>query len=224
MSSPRLGVMGGTFDPIHFGHLLAAEAVRWRLGLDEILFVPTGQPWQKPVGVGAAEDRYRMTVLATAPNDAFSVSRVELDQPGPTYTVDTLRRLRAGLPVGARLYLILGADTALHLPTWKDPGEVLALADLVVVSRPGHDLGGLRAALGAIPPPAGEGTEPVRPRVVPIPDLSVSSTDLRARVAAGEPIRYLTPDPVVDYIYDRGLYRHPRPPAGPTVTGPPDGP
>jgi len=203
MTSPGVGIMGGTFDPIHYGHLLAAEAVRRRLGLDEVQFIPTGQPWQKPVGVGAVEDRYRMTVLATASNAAFSVSRIELDQPGPTYTADTLQRLRAGIPRETRLYLILGADTALHLPSWKDPGRVLALADLVVVSRPGHDLGGLQAALAEI--------GPARPHVVPIPDLAISSTDLRARVAAGEPIRYLTPDPVVDYIAERGLYRDAKP-------------
>jgi nicotinate-nucleotide adenylyltransferase len=214
MTGPRLGIMGGTFDPIHTGHLLAAEGARWHVKLDEVVFVPTGQPWQKPVVVADPEDRYRMTELAIASNPAFSVSRVELDQPGPTYTVETLRRLRAGLPDGGRLFLILGADVILQLPSWKDPGEVIALAELVAVSRPGYDLGGLQAALAATlqesaAGAAGAGERGPVPRLhtVPIPQLAISSTDVRTRVAAGVPIRYLTPDPVVDYIAEHGLYR-----------------
>lgn len=217
MTGPRLGIMGGTFDPIHDGHLLAAEGARWRLEFDHVLFVPTGQPWQKPVVRADPEDRYRMTELAIASNPAFSASRIELDQPGPTYTVDTLRRLRDDLPEGARLFLILGADVVLQLPSWKDPDEVLSLAELVAVSRPGYDLGGLEAALATTLQEsgartaggAGEGGPVPAPRLhtVPIPQLAISSTDMRRRVAAGLPIRYLTPDPVVAYIEEHGLYR-----------------
>jgi nicotinate-nucleotide adenylyltransferase len=208
MAGPRLGIMGGTFDPIHYGHLLAAEASRVRLRLDQVLFVPTGQPWQKPVGVGAAGDRHAMTVLATASNPAFAVSRIELDHPGPTYTVQTLRHLRAELPEGTGLFHILGADAVLHLPTWKDPAEVLALAELVAVTRAGHDLRRLQATLDAVMgPDAPPGAAAARLHVVDIPDLAISSTEMRARVAAGESIRYLTPDPVVAYIDEHGLYR-----------------
>jgi len=214
MTGPRLGIMGGTFDPIHDGHLLAAEGARWHVKLDQVLFVPTGQPWQKPVVVADPEHRFRMTELAIASNPAFAASRVELDQPGPTYTVETLRRLREDLPDEARLFLILGADVVLQLPSWKDPAEVLELAELVAVSRPGYDLGGLEAALAATLQESGageglQGRRPPTPRLhtVPIPQLAVSSTDLRTRVAAGAPIRYLTPDPVVDYIAEHRLYR-----------------
>lgn len=215
MEARRLGIMGGTFDPIHYGHLLAAEAARWRFTLDEVLFIPTGMPWQKPEGVTAAEDRYRMTVLATASNPAFAVSRIELDHPGPTYTVETLRRLRAQLPEDCRLYFVVGADAVLQILTWKDPAEILALTELVAVSRPGHDLGELESTLTAGLGTGANGRDPaVRLHTVPIPELAISSTDLRARVAVGAPIRYLTPDPVVDYIADRGLYHRPPPPRG----------
>lgn len=209
MSQRRLGILGGTFDPIHNGHLLAAEEARWRFGLDEVAFVPTGRPWQKPEGVTGAEDRYVMTVLATGPDPAFTTSRIEIDHPGPTYTVETLRRLAAGLPAGARLFFIVGADVAAQLATWKDPRALLELAELIVASRPGTGTHAPRAALPAA----------ARVHTMTIPDLAISSTTLRARVAAGEPIRYLTPDPVVAYIAKRGLYR----PAGNDTRGERDG-
>jgi nicotinate-nucleotide adenylyltransferase len=197
MAQRRLGVLGGTFDPIHYGHLVAAAEARWRFELDEVVFVPTGRPWQKPEGVSCTEDRYLMTVLATAPDPAFTTSRIEIDHPGPTYTVETLRRLRAGLPGDARLFFVVGADVAAQLATWKDPEKLLELAELIVASRPGADLRELRAALPAA----------ARVHTMTIPELAISSTALRARVAAGEPIRYLTPEPVVAYIAKRGLYR-----------------
>jgi nicotinate-nucleotide adenylyltransferase len=197
MTRHRLGILGGTFDPIHYGHLLAAAEARWQFGLDEVRFVPTGRPWQKPQGVTDAEDRYAMTVLATAPDQGFSASRIEVDHPGPTYTVDTLRRLRDELPGGTSLFFIAGTDVAAGLATWKDPGELLELAELIVASRPGTDLDELRAA-----PPAA-----ARVHAMSIPELAISSTDLRARVAKGTPISYLTPEPVVAYITKRGLYR-----------------
>jgi len=190
--------MGGTFDPIHHGHLLAADEARWQFDLDTVLFIPTGQPWQKPVGVSPAEDRYRMTVIATASNPTFEVSRVEIDHPGPTYTVDTLRRLRAELGEDARLFFITGADAVLHILTWKDREEVLALAEFIAATRPGYDLERLTEQL----PLARERLHPME-----IPLLAISSTEIRARVARGAPIQYLVPDGVVEYVVERGLYR-----------------
>ncbi len=190
--------MGGTFDPIHHGHLVAAEEARWQFHLDQVLFIPTGQPWQKPVGVSGAEDRYRMTVIATASNPAFAVSRIEIDHPGPTYTVDTLRRLRAELEPGTRLYFITGADAVLHILTWKDGEEVMEMAELIAATRPGFDLSKLEEWL----PSAKD-----RVRQMEIPMLAISSTEIRARVARGAPIRYLVPEGVVHYVDKRGLYR-----------------
>jgi nicotinate-nucleotide adenylyltransferase len=198
MTQRRIGLMGGTFDPIHHGHLVAAEEARWQFDLDTVLFIPTGQPWQKPVGVSPAEDRYRMTVIATASNPAFEVSRVEIDHPGPTYTVDTLRRLRAELGEDARLFFITGADAVLHILTWKDREEVLALAEFIAATRPGYDLERLTERL----PLARERLHPME-----IPMLAISSTEIRARVARGAPIQYLVPDGVVEYVVERGLYR-----------------
>jgi nicotinate-nucleotide adenylyltransferase len=198
--SPRIGVIGGTFDPVHHGHLVAAEEARWQFGLDRVVFVPTGRPWQKPVGVSPAEDRYRMTVLATASNPAFEVSRLEIDHPGPTYTVDTLRRLRAGQPRGTRLFFITGADAVLQILTWKEPDQVLALAEFIAATRPGFHLDQLvRQVPGA--------TGRVHP--MEIPALAISSSDIRGRVARGAPVRYLVPEGVAGYIADHGLYRDP---------------
>jgi nicotinate-nucleotide adenylyltransferase len=194
----RIGLMGGTFDPIHHGHLVAAEQARWQFELDQVLFVPTGQPWQKPVGVSPAQDRYQMTLIATASNPAFSVSRTEIDHPGPTYTVDTLRRLRGELGDQTQLYFITGADAVLHILTWKDREEVLALAEFIAATRPGYDLAKLAERL---PAPR------ERLHLMEIPMLAISSTEIRARVARGAPIQYLVPDGVVQYVMDKGLYR-----------------
>jgi nicotinate-nucleotide adenylyltransferase len=200
--SRRIGVMGGTFDPIHQGHLVAAEEARWQFDLDQVVFVPAGQPWQKPVGVSPAEDRYRMTELATASNPGFTVSRLEVDHPGPTYTVDTLRRLRGAQPDGARLFFIIGADAMLQILTWKEPDQVLALTELIAATRPGFDLDRL---VSQVPGAAG------RVHRMDIPALAISSSDLRDRVARGVPIRYLVPDEVARYIHDHALYRPPAP-------------
>jgi nicotinate-nucleotide adenylyltransferase len=194
----RLGIIGGTFDPVHHGHLIAADQARWRFQLDRVVFVPAGQPWQKPVGVTAPEHRYQMVVLATATNPAFSVSRVEIDTPGLTYTVDTLRLLRAGMDPGTRLYFIAGADAVLGLPTWKEPDELLHLTEIIAATRPGWDLSRLT---GRLPAAAG------RVHTLELPALDISSTDVRARVAAGAPVRYLVPDPVAAYVNEHGLYR-----------------
>jgi nicotinate-nucleotide adenylyltransferase len=196
--SRRIGIMGGTFDPIHHGHLVAGEEARWQFRLDQVLFIPTGRPWQKPVGVSPAEDRYLMTVIATASNPAFAVSRLEVDNPGPSYTVDTLRRLRAELPEGTRLLFIGGADLLQQLLTWKEPEQVLALAELIAATRPDFDVDDV---VQKVPAAAG------RVHRMEIPALAISSSDIRARVARGEPIEYLVPEGVARYIQKRALYR-----------------
>lgn len=186
--------MGGTFDPLHHGHLVAASEVAARFHLDEVVFVPTGRPWQKDDRVvSPAEDRYLMTVVATAADPRFTVSRVDIDRPGPTYTTDTLRDLAAARP-GAELFFITGADALEAIVSWKDIDSLWELAHFVAVSRPGHtlDVHGLPA--GAV-------------SVVEIPALAISSSDIRRRVAAGRPIRYLVPTGVLQYIAKTGLYR-----------------
>ena len=194
----RLGVMGGTFDPIHHGHLVAAEEALWQFGLDEVVFVPTGQPWMKQDReVSSAEDRYLMTVVATASNPRFSVSRVEVDRDGPTYTVDTLRSL-ADLYPGDELFFVTGADAVLEIFKWKDTDEVLRLAHVIAATRPGYDLTEFER---------GTPTENPHVSVMDVPALAISSTDIRRRVHEGLPIRYLVPEGVKTYIDKAGLYR-----------------
>ncbi len=188
----RLGVMGGTFDPIHHGHLVAASEVASAFKLDGVLFVPTGEPWQK-TKVTASEHRYLMSVIATASNPRFTVSRVDIDRDGPTYTVDTLRDISAAYP-DAELFFITGADAIKQILEWKDVDEVWPLAHFVAVTRPGHKLELPNAPKGAI-------------SVLEIPALAISSTDVRARVAQGNPVWYLVPDGVVQYIGKHNLYQ-----------------
>ena len=192
MTKKRLGVMGGTFDPIHNGHLVAASEVAAAFGLDEVVFVPTGRPWQKQV-VSSAENRYLMTVIATASNPRFKVSRVDIDRDGPTYTVDTLRDMKAANP-DADLFFISGADAIAQIAAWKDVESLWDLAHFVAVSRPGHKLSIPAAPDGAI-------------SSLEIPALSISSTDCRQRVSVGQPVWYLVPDGVVQYIAKNELYR-----------------
>jgi nicotinate-nucleotide adenylyltransferase len=195
----RLGVMGGTFDPIHHGHLLTAEEAFWQFGLDEVLFVPTGQPWMKdhPV-VSPSEDRYLMTVIATSPNPHFRVSRREIDRDGPTYTVDTLRALREEYGSETELFFVTGADAMLEIFHWKDPEEVLTLAHFIAATRPGYEIARFEAEAPTRHPNVS---------VMTIPALAISSTDIRARVKEGRPIRYLVPEGVLTYIDKAGLYR-----------------
>ena len=191
----RIGVMGGTFDPIHHGHLVAASEVGHFFALDEVIFVPTGQPWQKEGRqVSASEDRYLMTVIATASNPRFSVSRVDIDRPGPTYTIDTLRDLRATRRPDAEFFFITGADALEQIMTWQDADELFKLAHFVGCTRPGHHL-------------SGAGLPDDRVSLIEIPALAISSTTCRQRVEAGEPIWYLVPDGIVQYISKRTLYR-----------------
>jgi nicotinate-nucleotide adenylyltransferase len=199
----RLGVMGGTFDPIHNGHLVAASEVADRFDLDEVVFVPTGQPWMKGRQVSAGEDRYLMTVIATAANPRFSVSRVDIDRGGPTYTKDTLRDLRTINP-DSDLYFITGADALSSILLWQDLGELFDIARFVGVSRPGYELGSehLAGVLDGLPEDALS--------LVGIPALAISSTDCRQRAAEARPLWYLMPDGVVQYISKRELYRKPQ--------------
>ncbi len=188
--------MGGTFDPIHHGHLVAASEVQAWFGLDEVVFVPTGEPWQKgDRQVSEPEDRYLMTVIATASNPRFWVSRVDVDRGGPTYTIDTLRDLRTLQPE-AELYFITGADALGDIFTWRDAGELFELAHFVGCTRPGYTMDD--ATLVDIPRQ--------RVTIVEIPALAISSTDCRARTAQGEPVWYLVPDGVVQYIAKHSLY------------------
>lgn len=194
--------MGGTFDPIHNGHLVAASEVAALFHLDEVVFVPTGQPWQKNGRrqVSAAEDRYLMTVIATAPNPRFSVSRVDIDRGGDTYTTDTLRDLRALNP-DSDLYFITGADALASILSWQNWEELFGLAKFVGVSRPGYDLNAqhIEAAFNGLPTDA--------LNLVEVPALAISSSDCRARAAQSRPIWYLVPDGVVQYVSKRRLYR-----------------
>jgi nicotinate-nucleotide adenylyltransferase len=191
-AAPRIGVMGGTFDPIHHGHLVAASEVAQWFDLDEVVFVPTGQPWQKS-GVSPSEHRYLMTVIATASNPRFTVSRVDIDREGTTYTIDTLRDLKAQRP-DAELFFITGADAIAQILSWRDHDELWDLAHFVAVSRPGHVLNtdGL---------PSDDVSQ------LEIPALAISSTDCRDRVQRGHPVWYLVPDGVVQYIAKHHLYR-----------------
>lgn len=191
----RVGIMGGTFDPIHNGHLVAASEVASRFLLDEVVFVPTGQPWQKAdYTVSTAEDRYLMTVIATASNPSFHVSRVDVDRDGPTYTVDTLRDLRAVYGPKVDLFFITGADALGKILSWKDAEQIFELAHLVGVTRPGFELTDEHLPTATV-------------SLVQVPAMAISSTDCRRRVAEGQPVWYLVPDGVVQYIAKRHLYR-----------------
>lgn len=191
----RIGIMGGTFDPIHHGHLVAASEVADRFGLDEVVFVPTGQPWQKEdLPVSPAEDRYLMTVVATASNPRFQVSRVDIDRGGPTYTVDTLRDLHALYGPKAQLFFITGADALERILSWKNLDEIFELAHFIGVTRPGFALSDAHLPADTV-------------SLVQVPAMAISSTDCRARVARGEPVWYLVPDGVVQYIAKRRLYQ-----------------
>lgn len=186
--------MGGTFDPIHHGHLVAASEVAAQFRLDEVVFVPTGiQPFKADREVTPAEHRYLMTVVATASNPTFTVSRVDIDRTGTTYTIDTLRDLRAERPLD-ELFFITGADALGQILSWKDAEELFSLAHFVGVTRPGHELN-----------PVGLPAEKVS--FLEIPALAISSTDCRERVGRARPVWYLVPDGVVQYIQKYQLYR-----------------
>jgi len=186
--------MGGTFDPVHHGHLVAASEVQSLFSLDEVAFVPSGQPWQKAgTPVSPAEHRYLMTVIATASNPRFWVSRVDIDRPGPTYTIHTLRDLSRDWP-DAELFFITGADALEQILSWKDADELFDLAHFVGVTRPGYVLSDAHLPRDSV-------------SLVEVPAMAISSSACRQRVLAGRPVWYLVPDGVVQYIGKHRLYR-----------------
>jgi nicotinate-nucleotide adenylyltransferase len=201
----RIALVGGTFDPIHYGHLVIAEEVRTALDMTEMIFIPAGQPPHKPGRViTPARHRLAMLELALASNSHFTISRVEMDRPGPSYLVDTLRILRTQMGTDVELSFVIGWDSLQELHTWYEPLGILALLDaLVAVGRPGYVDGGaynmkqLEARLPGITP---------RLHIVQAPQFSVSSTDLRQRVAQGQPIKYQVPEAVERYIFEHSLY------------------
>lgn len=187
----RIGVFGGTFDPIHIGHLVAAEYAAAQTGLDRVIFVPAGDPWQKSGSViASAEQRYAMVLLAIADNPRFEVSRVEIDREGPSYTVDTLSELASS---DRELFFILGADALGQITTWRDHERVAQLASFIGVTRPGSEL--------EVPPEV-EG----RVQVMEVPGLDIASSDIRARQQQGQPVRYLVPDAVLNYLKTQQVY------------------
>jgi nicotinate-nucleotide adenylyltransferase len=189
----RVGIMGGTFDPIHHGHLVAASEVAALFDLDEVIFVPTGEPWQKSERrVSPAEHRYLMAVIATASNPRFWVSRVDIDRAGPTYTSDTIRDIAALRP-GAELFFITGADALAQILSWKNAEEALRMARFVGVTRPGYELSDAHLPVDSV-------------TLVDVPAMAISSSDCRTRIRAGHPVWYLVPDGVVQYINKHHLY------------------
>ncbi|MGN0075346.1 MAG: nicotinate-nucleotide adenylyltransferase [Parafannyhessea sp.] len=196
----RLGIMGGTFDPIHNGHLVAAEQAFDDLGLDTVVFMPAGRPaFKQDKQVSAGEDRYAMTLLATSDNPHFLASRFEVDRPGITYTADTLERLRAIYPENVELYFITGADAIADIVSWREAGRMASLARFVGATRPGYDLGRAKSAIAR----SGLSFDVT---YLEVPALAISSSYLRERVRRGQSLRYLTPDAVTGYIHKHKLY------------------
>lgn len=196
----RLGIMGGTFDPIHYGHLLMAEEARQAFALDDVVFVPNGRPAHKKAYlVSSPEERYAMTLLATGSNPCFSASRIEIERPGPSYTIDTLREFRRLYPDLDALYFITGADAVLEILTWHESDNLARECQFIAVTRPGFVLDQLHDLVD---------TEFLdRVHYLPIPNIEISSTDIRRRVREGRSIKYLTPEPVEAYIQQQDLYR-----------------
>ena len=198
----RIGVMGGTFDPIHYGHLVTAESARVKFSLDKVVFVPAGQPPHKTAGgVSEARHRYLMTVLATVMDPNFEVSRIEIDRPGPSHTADTLRLMRAEKGDSSEFYFITGADAVLEMMTWYNPGEILSQCQVIAATRPGYSRERLHNCAVEMARRFGH-----RPLEMEVPALAISSSDIRRRVSEGEAIRYLLPDAVESYIRKSRLY------------------
>ena len=192
----RIGIMGGTFDPIHYGHLVTAEEVRVKFGLTDVIFVPSGSPPHK-IGrkITCVEHRYLMTVLATVTNLFFSVSRIEIDREGPSYAIDTITQLRNMAGNKTELYFITGADAFLQMDKWYKAEELVKMCNFVAATRPGYPIERLDNRFSKFI------------EIVEVPALSISSTDIRKRVKEGRSIKYLLPEAVEDYIFKNGLYR-----------------
>lgn len=200
----RLGIMGGTFNPIHYGHLVTAEEAYSQFELDKVMFMPSGQPPHKEPGEALpAEDRYLMTVIATASNPHFTMSRLEVDRRGPSYTIDTLMVLHQIYPL-AEIFFITGADAILEILTWKDPQKLAKYCSFIAATRPGYSLRKFQVALHV----EKNQLNKFKPKIhfMEVPILAISSTDIRSRVREGRSIKYLLPDGVANYIYERGFY------------------
>ncbi|MBP7072091.1 MAG: nicotinate-nucleotide adenylyltransferase [Clostridia bacterium] len=199
----RIGIMGGTFDPIHYGHLAAAEAARVEFGLCKVIFMPAGNPPHKQSQkISDAEHRYRMTALATSSNSGFEVSRLEVDKAGITYTFDTMEELRSIYGEAPEIYFITGADAVLELLTWYKIGELLTLCKFIAVTRPGFDIWKLEQKIAEI-------SSKYDGEIIclEVPLLEISSTDIRERIKNGKPVKYLLPEEVEAYIHKNGLYK-----------------
>jgi nicotinate-nucleotide adenylyltransferase len=206
LRTKRIGVMGGTFDPIHNGHLVTAEEACVQFQLDQVLFMPSGYPPHKDERKNLdPEDRYVMAVIATAGNPHFKVSKIEIERPGPSYTIDTIEELHVQYGKNTQIYFITGADAILEILTWREPEKVLRQAVFIAATRPGYDLAKLEQSL----PDAEKERHATDPRVLvmEVPALAISSTDIRTRVREGRPIRYLVPDGVCEFIEKNGFYR-----------------
>ena len=199
----KIGIMGGTFDPIHYGHLLAAEECRRQLFLDRVVFVPAGTPPHKNSSLASSEDRYAMTLLATVDVGEFSVSRAEIERPHPSYTIDTLEKFLESEAAGSEIFFITGLDALLEIETWKDYMRLPSLCTLVSTTRPGYSASGVESLPDGIK---------LGLKLLQMPQFDISSTDIRSRVRGGKGIRFLVPHPVEKYIEHYGLYRDPEVP------------
>ncbi len=219
MAHRRLGIMGGTFDPIHYGHLVTAEEARVQFGLEQVVFVPNRHPPHKdPRDVTDPEHRYLMTFLATATNPSFTVSRMEIEREGPSYTIDTIAEFRRRNPDPA-LYYITGADAILQIlrGEWEESPRLLAMCDFIAATRPGFVLDHDAVRANNV---TGRRVDNIH--FMEIPALAISSTDIRRRVAGGRPIKYLLPEPVESYITQHGLYGAAAPTGAPARRSPDD--
>ena len=202
----RIGIMGGTFNPIHHGHLVTAQEALDQFSLDEVIFIPTGDPPHKIEDLLAdAEDRYLMTVIATSSNDSFFVSRAEIDRKGKSYTIDTVKELRMTYGIDAELFFVTGADAILEILTWKNTGEIVALAKFIAATRPGYDLSKIKELKSTLFKSGREADEGIS--IMEIPALAISSTNIRQRIKEARPINYLVPEGVNNYIIKHGLYK-----------------
>lgn len=198
----KIAIMGGTFDPIHYGHLVTAEAVMHEYQIDQVLFIPSGQPPHKTEGqVTPADHRYLMTLLATETNPRFFSSRIEIDRKGYTYTIDTIRELKEMYP-GSEIYFITGADAFSNILSWKNPELLLSSCHFVAATRPGYSRAKAAPQIEALMDRHADTLH-----YLEVPALSISSSEIRARVREGRPIKYLLPETVENYIYKHGLYQ-----------------
>ncbi len=203
-TSKKIGIMGGTFDPIHLGHLVAAEAARCDFEMEKVIFVPSGQPpHKKDASISHKEFRYLMTVLATAANPYFEVSRTEIERKGDSYTIDTVKYMKEKMMPGGELFFITGADAILEIMTWKNVEELLDVATFIAATRPGYNLKELRERLSF------KLHKRYMERIIPIevPAMAISSTDIRNRLKEQRSIKYLLPESVENFIYKNGLYQ-----------------